>query len=70
MKFWWVSTYVAKALWREEQSYAKFAMEVPVRNMLLRMLEWYVGTNTDFAVSVGKSGKLLNQYLDEENGGN
>lgn len=65
-EFWWVSTYVAKALWREELSYAKFTMEVPVRDMLIRMLEWHIGIKTDFEISVGKSGKLLKHYLDQE----
>lgn len=65
-EFWWVSTYVAKALWREELSYAKFTMDEPVRDMLIKMLEWYVGTKTNFEVSVGKSGKLLEHYLNWE----
>lgn len=64
-EFWWVSTYVAKALWREELTYAKFTMEVPVRDMLIKMLEWYVGIKTNFEISVGKSGKYLEHYLDE-----
>ncbi|MFZ3577307.1 aminoglycoside 6-adenylyltransferase [Virgibacillus sp. DJP39] len=65
-EFWWVSTYVAKGLWREELSYTKYCMEVPVRNMLIRMLEWHIGTQTNFNVSSGKSGKLLEQYLSVE----
>lgn len=41
-------------------------MEVPVRDMLIQMLEWYIGTKTDFKVSVWKYGKLLERYLAEE----
>lgn len=63
-EFWWVSTYVAKGLWRKEVTYAKAMLEGPVRHMLMMMLEWHVGTTTDFTVSVGKSGKYLENYLD------
>jgi aminoglycoside 6-adenylyltransferase len=63
-EFWWVSTYVAKGLWRKEVTYAKAMLEGPVRHMLIMMLEWRVGTTTDFTVSVGKSGKYLENYLD------
>jgi aminoglycoside 6-adenylyltransferase len=30
------------------------------------MLIWYVGMQTDFSVSVGKSGKFLNKYLQKD----
>ncbi|KGP90676.1 aminoglycoside adenylyltransferase [Pontibacillus chungwhensis BH030062] len=63
-EFWWVSTYVAKALWREELTLAKYIMEEPVRDMLIRMLSWEVGIRTDFTVSAGKGGKDLGKYLD------
>ncbi|HET7580812.1 MAG TPA: aminoglycoside 6-adenylyltransferase [Bacillales bacterium] len=65
-EFWWVSTYVAKALWREEISHAKFIQEVPVRNMLMRMLEWQIGVKTGFTISTGKSGKYFKDYLENE----
>ncbi|KRG14939.1 aminoglycoside adenylyltransferase [Virgibacillus soli] len=65
-EFWWVSTYVGKGIWREELSYAKEMMDVPVRNMLMQMLEWRIGIDTDFSVSAGKSGKYFKHYLDPE----
>ncbi|QST00864.1 aminoglycoside 6-adenylyltransferase [Pontibacillus sp. ALD_SL1] len=65
-EFWWVSTYVAKALWREELTLAKYIMEEPVRDMLIRMVSWKVGIRTDFTVSAGKGGKDLGKYLDPE----
>ncbi|MFS0614685.1 aminoglycoside 6-adenylyltransferase [Lederbergia ruris] len=65
-EFWWVSTYVAKGLWREELSYAKEMMDIPVRNMLMKMLEWQIGVATGFSLSAGKSGKYFKDYLDEE----
>ena len=56
-EFWWVSTYVAKGLWREDILYAKDMFENPVRAMFLKMIEWHVGITTHFSVSFGKSGK-------------
>jgi aminoglycoside 6-adenylyltransferase len=65
-EFWWVSTYVAKGLWRAEITYAKAMQDGYVRPMLMKMLDWFVGIQTDFSVSPGKLGKYLNDYLDPE----
>ena len=65
-EFWWVSTYVAKGLWREEITYAKAMQEQVVRPMLMKMLDWYIGIKTGFSVSPGKFGKYLQQYLEPE----
>lgn len=64
-EFWWVSPYVAKGLWREEMLYALQHLDI-VRTMLQRMLEWQVGIETSFSVSIGKSGKYLERYLSQE----
>jgi aminoglycoside 6-adenylyltransferase len=65
-EFWWVSTYVAKGLWREEITYAKEMQDVYVRVQLMKMLEWYMGIQTDFTKNSGKSGKYFKQYLESE----
>ncbi|MFD2045497.1 aminoglycoside 6-adenylyltransferase [Ornithinibacillus salinisoli] len=64
-EFWWVSTYVAKGLWRREILYAHEHLNI-VRNMLIKMLEWQVGIETNYSVSIGKSGKYLERFLSEE----
>ena len=64
-EFWWVSTYVAKGLWRQEILYACDHLN-GVREMLLTMLEWKVGIETNFSLSVGKSRKYLKRYLNNE----
>ena len=61
-EFWWVATYVAKGLWRQEVAYAQETMHI-IRKQLLKMLDWYVGTKTDFAINPGKLGKNYAQYL-------
>ena len=65
-EFWWVSLYVSKGLLRREITYAKAMMEGPVRQMFMRMIEWYIGTETKFSVSFGKSGKFMEKYLSAE----
>jgi len=62
-EFWWLSTYVAKGLWRKEILYAKKHLDQHLSEMLVTMLAWQVGIDTDFSVSVGKCGKYLQRYL-------
>lgn len=64
-EFWWVSTYVAKGLWRQEILYAYDHLNIG-REMLLTMLEWKVGIESNFSLSVGKNFKYLKSYLDNE----
>ncbi|SFB03039.1 aminoglycoside 6-adenylyltransferase [Clostridium frigidicarnis] len=62
--FWWVAPYCAKGLWREEILFTIEVMNSYVRQELLSMLSWYVGTQTEFKVSMGKANKYLKEYLD------
>lgn len=64
-EFWWVSTYVAKGLWRNEILYAMDHLQI-IRSMLLKMLGWKVGIETNFTVSIGKNGKYLERYLEKD----
>ncbi len=62
-EFLWVSTYAAKALRRDEVIYAKELLENPVRKMLMKMTEWYIGTETNFKVNAGKSGRFMRRHV-------
>jgi aminoglycoside 6-adenylyltransferase len=62
-EFWWVSTYVAKGLLRNEITYAKEMLETVVRPMFMKIIEWFIGTETDFSISFGKGGKFMKQNL-------
>lgn len=64
-EFWWVCTYVAKGLWREEIIYAKHMLEV-IRAQLMKMLIWHMGIKTRFSWNPGNHGKYLPQYLEPE----
>jgi aminoglycoside 6-adenylyltransferase len=61
-EFWWLSTYVAKGLCRNEPLYALHYLEL-MRKQLLTMVSWSVGARTGYTVSVGKSCKYLQRYL-------
>lgn len=64
-EFWWCVTNIAKGLKRNEIIYAKAMLENVVRPMFLKMIEWRIGFENNFSVSIGKSGKFLEQYLDK-----
>ncbi|MEH6942729.1 aminoglycoside 6-adenylyltransferase [Bacillus sp. JJ722] len=64
-EFWWTSTYIVKGLWRQEILYAYDHFNM-VRSMLLKMIEWKVGIQTEFSLSIGKNGKFLKRYVSQE----
>lgn len=61
-EFWWCLNNVAKGIARDELPYAMH-MYVYVRDMLDKMVEWYIGAQNDFSVSSGKLGKYFKTYL-------
>ena len=65
-EFWWVSLYVAKGLWRQQLTYAKYMMDNIVRGELIKMLSWYIGSKTRFSVNLGGYGKFLQNHLEPE----
>lgn len=65
-EFWWCLNNVAKGLWREEISYVMDMINHVVRPQLIRLLEWKIGFETEFSVSIGKYGKYMDKWLDEE----
>jgi len=62
-EFWWVSIYVAKGLWRNEITYAKFMLDEIVRAQLMKLLIWYIGMQTNFHRNPGKQGKYFQTFL-------
>ena len=65
-EFWWCLNNVAKGIVRDQLPYAKWMFNVIVRDVLDKMVNWYIGINTDFSVSVGMSGKYYKKYLSAE----
>jgi aminoglycoside 6-adenylyltransferase len=57
-EFWWSSTYVAKALWRDELMFAKFVLDVDLKlGPLRRALEWRAELDHDWSWWPGKFGR-------------
>lgn len=65
-EFWWCLNNVAKGIARDQLAYAMWMYNVIVRDMLVKMIDWYIGIHTDFSVSVGMSGKYYKKYLPPE----
>lgn len=65
-EFWWCMNNAAKGLWRKETTYVQDMLNECVRPQLVKILSWYVGFETDFSVSAGKSAKYLYKWLRPE----
>jgi aminoglycoside 6-adenylyltransferase len=62
--FWWETIYVAKNLWREEVLHAKYNLDVVMRHeLLLRLLEWRVEVDREWAWKPGIVGRGLKAQL-------
>ena len=64
-EFWNITTYVVKGLCRRELLFAIDLLAM-MRNELLRMLSWQVGSEYGFTFSVGKNYKFIDKYLPEK----
>lgn len=62
-EFWWCLNNIAKGLWRDEIPYVMDMMDFQIRPMLRRLLEWMIGIENNFSVSVGKSAKYMSKYV-------
>ena len=65
-EFWWCLNNVAKGLWREELLYVHDMVNFCVRKQLEKVISWEIGIKTDFSVSVGKSAKYMNKWMEQE----
>ncbi|MBU1093951.1 MAG: aminoglycoside 6-adenylyltransferase [Firmicutes bacterium] len=61
--FWWCLQNVAKGIARDQLPYAMWMYNVVVRENMTKLIDWYIGINTNFSVSVGMSGKYYKKYL-------
>ena len=63
-EFWWDTTYVAKALWRGEVVFAKFALDYDAKFVALRrVLEWRIELDHDWSLRPGAYGRGLERLL-------
>ena len=65
-EFRWLSVYISKGLCREELYYAKYAYDVLMMEMYIKMLNWKIGVDNDFNVTTGNHSKYLKRFLSLE----
>lgn len=63
---WWIQTYIAKGIWRDELPLVKYMYDVILIEVMRRLLSWHIGEQTEFRANVGKCGKFFKQLLDVE----
>lgn len=63
-EFAWVSTYVAKGLWRKQLTYAKYTAEEIIKKELIKMLTWHIGSQTNFQKTIGTHGRNLQKLVE------
>jgi aminoglycoside 6-adenylyltransferase len=62
-EFRWISLYIAKGLCREEFYYAKYAYDVLIMEMFMKMLNWKIGIEHGFEITTGYLNKYLKRFL-------
>ena len=66
-EFWWDAIYVPKYLWRGELPFAKYMLDHTLRHCFLHpVIEWYIGSLTDWIANPGIWGRRFKYYLDAE----
>lgn len=65
-EFWWCLNNVAKGIVRDQFPYAMRMYHEIVHIELDKMIEWYIGINTEFSISVGMWGKYFKKYFPAE----
>ena len=65
-EFWWILGNVGKGLWRGEITYVMDMINFYLRPELIKMLSWHIGIKTEFSCSIGKSGKYMESFLEND----
>ncbi|MBZ9687466.1 aminoglycoside 6-adenylyltransferase [Clostridium estertheticum] len=63
---WWIQTYVAKSLWRDELPFAKYTFDVILIDCIQKLLSWYIGEEYNWNINVGKYCKWFKNLLSED----
>jgi aminoglycoside 6-adenylyltransferase len=63
-EFWWVATYIAKSLWRDDLVFAKWVLDQDLKlEAMRRMLEWRIEIDHNWSIKPGVHGRGLKQLL-------
>ncbi len=60
---WWIQTYIAKGIWRDELPYVKYMYDVILIDCIRKLLSWYIGVDHDWKINVGKCEKWFKRLL-------
>lgn len=63
---WWIQTYIAKGIWRDELPYVKYMFDVILIDCIRKLLAWHIGTRYNWSINVGKCGKWLKVFLPDD----
>ena len=64
-ELWWIQTYVAKAIWRDELPMAKYMFDVVLMESVVKLLSWHIGEVHNWNINVGMCGKWFKRYLSD-----
>lgn len=65
-EFWWMVPNIVKGLCRKQLPYVKFVMERYAMDVLLEVINWCIGIDTQFSVGTGKWCKYLEKHMEPE----
>lgn len=65
-ELWWIQTYVAKEMWRDELPLAKYMYDTIFIDCMRTLLSWHIGLQYDWQINVGKQGKWFKNVLEKE----
>ncbi|MFV0342903.1 MAG: aminoglycoside 6-adenylyltransferase [Anaerocolumna sp.] len=63
-EFWWMVPNIVKGLCRKQLPYVRYVMERYAMDMLLEVLNWSIGIDSEFSIGTGKWCKYLEQHMD------
>lgn len=63
---WWIQTYVAKAIWRDELPFAKYTFDVILIDCIQKLLSWHIGEEYNWNINAGKYCKWFKNLLSDE----
>jgi aminoglycoside 6-adenylyltransferase len=65
-ELWWIQTYVAKGIWRDELPLVKYMYDVIFIDCIRTLLSWHIGIQYDWQINVGKCGKWFKHFLEKD----
>lgn len=65
-EFRWLTLYIMKGILRKEVYYAKYAYDVLLMPMFIKMVDWKIGVQNEFNVNTGTHSKYIKRYLDSK----